>query len=64
MGIMGFYGVLAFGITKYNSLKPKPPIAFESAEQESFVKKYVAFAKEESKKPLLVRESFKFDGKY
>ncbi|KAJ3296462.1 hypothetical protein HK104_001601 [Borealophlyctis nickersoniae] len=54
--------IYATGITavvQYKKRQPPAPITFDSPEEESWVKKYVQYRKEEKKKPVLVQEPFR-----
>ncbi len=54
-------GIWVGGITaivQLQKLKAKPPVSFESKEQESFVKRYVEHQQHESHKPELLRKPF------
>ncbi|KAJ3035670.1 hypothetical protein HDV00_003556 [Rhizophlyctis rosea] len=60
---MAMYGIFAYaaliiGYKQYSALQPKPPVTFDSPEEEAWVRKYVSFQKAELHKPLLVREKF------
>ncbi|KAJ3408757.1 hypothetical protein HDV05_004766 [Chytridiales sp. JEL 0842] len=57
-GIGGF-AALFFTFKMYRSLQPKDyTIKYESKEEEDYVKRYIAHAKKEAHKPLLVREAY------
>jgi hypothetical protein len=54
-------GIWVGGITaivQLQKFKAKPPVSFESKEQESFVKRYVEHQQHESHKPELLRKPF------
>ena len=56
--MIGIYAGTFVAVTQYSKLKAKPPVTYESKEQESFVKRYIEHAERESHKPLLLRTRF------
>eukprot|EP00842_Homolaphlyctis_polyrhiza_P001099 jgi/Hompol1/1990/HPOL_002111-RA len=60
-GMIAIYVALFATNSWLSSLKPKPPIKFESKAEEDFVKKYIHHAHQEAHKPVLLRTPFSAD---
>ncbi|KAJ3183898.1 hypothetical protein HDU87_006016 [Geranomyces variabilis] len=56
-GMVG-YAVLVTGILQYRKMQPPTPIAYESKEEESYVKRYISYMEKELNKPELLRKPF------
>ena len=56
--LFGSYIGAYYAFSTINSFKPKPLPKFESKEEEAYVSKYIAHAKEESHKPELLRTRY------
>ncbi|KAJ3261519.1 hypothetical protein HK103_005354 [Boothiomyces macroporosus] len=55
---VGIYAGIYYSVTKYNQLKAKPPVSFESKQQEDYVKRYIAHKEHNDHLPALLRTKF------
>ncbi|KAL2911438.1 hypothetical protein HK105_209089 [Polyrhizophydium stewartii] len=55
--LAAYFGIY-FTVSTINSFKPPKPITYESPAEEDYVKRYIHYAHEEAKKPVLLRAPF------